>query len=248
MTVETLEVHAARAWRFMPGKETLEDARSAGQKRLHPSLRNPNWLVLRARRQIFQRWLELIPGQGLNVLDVGGRIQPYRELLRGRANYVAVDLRSTPLLNAVANAEQLPFADEKFDLVVCTQLLEYAPDPSRVIAEIHRVLKPGAVLLLSVPSLALRDSDEDRWRLWPASIRQLLASFPEVEIVPEVKSIAGLFRTVNVGLHSLAPSFLRAALSFTLVPVLNLAGLAMESLVPSRNDAFAVNYSVFARK
>jgi SAM-dependent methyltransferase len=250
MSIETLEVHSDSriAWQFMPGKEALEEALSAGRRRLYPSLSNPNWLVLRARRRRFQRWLERIPGHDLNVLDVGGRIQPYRDLLAGRANYVAVDLRSTPLLNAVANAEQLPLADERFDLVVCTQMLEYAPDPSRVIAEIHRVLKPGAVLLLSVPSLALRDSDEDRWRLWPAGIRQLLASFSEVEIVPEVRSIAGLFRTVNVGLHSLAPSFLRAVLSCTLVPVLNLAGLALESLVRSHNDAFAVNYSVFARK
>jgi len=249
MTVETLEVHSDSRIAFISGRETLQEVRSAGHKRLHPSLRNPNWLVLRARRQIFERWIARIPGQNLNVLDVGGRIQPYRELLADRANYVAVDLRSTPLLNAVANAEQLPFATDTFDMAVCAQMLEYAPEPSRVIAEIHRVLKPGAALLLSVPSLALRDAEEDRWRFWPAAIRDLLANFSEIEIVPEGRSIAGFFRTINAGLHSLAPSrLLRAGLSCTVVPALNLAGLALQSMVRRENDAFAVNYSVFARK
>ena len=163
--------------------------------------------------------------------------------------YVAVDLRSTPLVNVVANAAELPLASEQFDLVFCTQMLEYVPDPSRVVAEIYRVLKPRGMLLLSVPSLAIRDSDEDRWRFWPAGVRQLLASFSQVEVVPEGGSIAGFFRTVNAGLDVLAkPRMARALLVHTIVPLLNLEGLGLERLARSRNDAFAVNYSALARK
>ncbi len=234
----------------MPEPDTLEDLRKQGERRLYPSLANPNWLVLRKRRQIFRRWLEDVPAKELTVLDVGGRIQPYRPLLGdAEERYVAVDLRVTPLVNVVANAAELPFAAEQFDLVFCTQMLEYAPDPGVVITEMHRVLKPGGTLLLSVPSLALRDSEIDRWRFWPAGIRQLLASFAQVEMLPEGGSVAGFFRTVNAGLDLLSKfRLVRAVIAHSVVPFLNLTGLALEKLAASPNDAFAVNYSIRARK
>lgn len=53
------------------------------------------------------------------------------------------------------NCEKLPLADESFDLVIFTQILEhlYTP-PSRVLTDIRRVLKPGGRLILSVPNFA----------------------------------------------------------------------------------------------
>ena len=56
-------------------------------------------------------------------------------------------------------------------------MLEYAPDPGLVLSEIHRVLKPGGKVLLSVPSVFPQDADEDRWRFLPAGIRQLCQLF-----------------------------------------------------------------------
>lgn len=231
----------------MPPVETDKEFQSAGRERLYPSLRNPNWLVLRKRRELFRRWLTGFPS-GASVLDVGGRIQPYRGLLRD-PHYIAIDLRQTPLVSVVANAQQVPFLSERFDLALCTQMLEYAPDPGLVLSEMHRVLKPGGMLVLSVPSMFPRDADEDRWRFLPAGICQLLSGFSEVEIVPEGGSIAGFFRTMNVGLHLLAKySFVQIVLSYTVTPALNLAGLGFEKLAGSRNDMFAVNYSAMARK
>lgn len=232
----------------MPPTETLEQVQKAGRERLYPSLTNPNWLVLRKRRELFSAWLKNIPSGNLSVLDVGGRIQPYRPLLPG-AHYLAIDLRLTPLVDVVARAEQIPFPSQTFDLAVCTQMLEYAPDPALVVSEILRVLKPGGRLLLSVPTMFPREADEDRWRFLPAGIRQLLSAFSEVEIVPEGGSTAGFFRTINVGLHLFARySLIRIGVSYTLIPVLNLIGLGLENMVPSSNDDFAANYSAIARK
>jgi SAM-dependent methyltransferase len=232
----------------MPPTETLEQVQKAGRERLYPSITNPNWLVLRKRRELFRRWLEGSFPPGVAILDIGGRIQPYRPLLSG-AHYLAIDLRLTPLVDVVARAEQIPFPSQNFDLVLCTQMLQYVPDPALVISEIHRVLKPGGRLLLSVPAVFPRDSDEDRWRFLPAGIGQLLASFSEVEIVPEGGSFAGFFRTMNVCLYRFARySLIRMALSYTLIPLLNLIGFGLEKMAPSSNDDFAANYSARARK
>jgi len=42
-------------------------------------------------------------------------------------------------------AESLPWEDSYFDVVVCVDVLEHVKDPSRAIAEIARVLKPGGM-------------------------------------------------------------------------------------------------------
>jgi SAM-dependent methyltransferase len=232
----------------MPRKDPVQEFQKAATERLYPSITNPNWLVLRKRRELFRRWVEGSLTKDAAVLDVGGRIQPYRTLLPG-VRYLAIDLRHTPLVDIVARAEQIPFISQGFDLVLCTQMLEYAPDPGLVLTEIYRVLKPGGRLLLSVPTVFPRDADEDRWRFLPAGIRQLLSAFSEVEIVPEGGSIAGFFRTTNVYLCLFARySVIRTALTYTVIPVLNLMGLGLEEIARSSNDAFAVNYSAMARK
>ena len=45
----------------------------------------------------------------------------------------------------VADALNLPFANESFDVVICSQVYEHVPDPGKMFDEIFRVLKHGGV-------------------------------------------------------------------------------------------------------
>jgi SAM-dependent methyltransferase len=229
---------------------TLDEAIRQGRDRLCPSLTNPNWLVLRERRRIFGQWLARLPSPDLDVLDVGGRIQPYRALMSARVRrYIAVDLRITPLVNIVARAEHLPLGDALFDVVICTQMLEYVADPSLVLGEIHRVLRPGGALLLSVPSACPVDSANECWRFLPAGLRHLLAGFTRVEVVAEGSSVAGFFRTVNTCLDILVRKpAARFVYRRSLAPLLNLSGALAEKISGRRNEQFTVNYSLLAEK
>jgi ubiquinone/menaquinone biosynthesis C-methylase UbiE len=53
------------------------------------------------------------------------------------------------------DVEHLPFADSSFGTVLCTEVIEHIPDPSKALAEFARVLQPGGVLVGSVPARSL---------------------------------------------------------------------------------------------
>ena len=52
-----------------------------------------------------------------------------------------------------ASAEELPFADNSFDVIIIKHIVEHLPNPEKAIAEIGRVTAPGGVLILATPNL-----------------------------------------------------------------------------------------------
>lgn len=72
-----------------------------------------------------------------------------------------------------AQAEQLPFADATFDVVVSTMVLCAVQDPAGALAEIERVLKPGGKLVF-VEHLR---SDSARWARWQDRFERPWAAF-----------------------------------------------------------------------
>lgn len=94
------------------------------------------------------------PGSG-RLLDIacgGGLLAPH---VRGY-EHVGVDLGLPALRQAhahgvtvaQADARQLPFGDEVFDVVVAGEVLEHVPDPDVVVAEACRVLRRGGALII----------------------------------------------------------------------------------------------------
>ena len=87
----------------------------------------------------------------------------------------------------VAASEALPFDDESFDGVLLNEVLEHVVDESATLSEIHRVLRPGAVLVVISPN---------RWFPFEghgARVGRLRLGFP-VPLLPYVpKAISGRF-------------------------------------------------------
>ena len=62
-----------------------------------------------------------------------------------------VDAKGQTFTLSQANAMSLPFADDTFDTIICSEVLEHIPDYQAVIVEIDRILKPGGSFIASVP-------------------------------------------------------------------------------------------------
>jgi ubiquinone/menaquinone biosynthesis C-methylase UbiE len=125
------------------------------------------------------------PRPGERVLEVGCGAGHVLEQFRG-ARRTGVDLsegmirrararlgEDTRLLRA--SADQLPFDDGKFDIVVCTEVLEHVPDPAAVIAELTRVAVPDGRVVVSIPNEVNIDRIKRTIRRLPV-LRQLLRS------------------------------------------------------------------------
>lgn len=228
-------------------RRSRQDAQQLSRERWNPPLTEPNYLIYRERRRILSEWAGRLPNGALRVLDVGGRIQPYRLLVEGRLHsYVAVDPQLEGLLDILAVGEQLPFPADHFDLVICTQVLSYVKNPWGVAEEIRRVLKPGGSLFLTTPAFFPTHHDE-RWRFMPDGLRLLLSGFSSVEVVAEGHSIVGICRLTNLVLDRLFQKrWLCALVARLLIPLVNLFGLVFDRF--DRGTWLTANYSTRAIK
>jgi len=88
---------------------------------------------------------------------------------------------STPTIIAdLTNADHVP--SDTFDCIIITQTLQFIYDINAAVGTLYRILKPGGVLLASIPSLsAICRYDMDRWgdywRLTSAAASKLFATY-----------------------------------------------------------------------
>lgn len=64
---------------------------------------------------------------------------------------IGTDIYVSPYTTLVADGHSLPFADQSLDGVWIQAVLEHVLDPARVVAEIHRVLKPRGLVYADTP-------------------------------------------------------------------------------------------------
>ncbi len=114
-------------------------------------------------------------GRGERLLEVGCGLGHLVGQLEGDFETAAIDINAWALgrarevaprtLLCVGSAEEIPFADAAFGVVLIKHIVEHLPHPERAIAELARVLKPGGVLILSTPNLdsLLKPLKGEKW-------------------------------------------------------------------------------------
>jgi SAM-dependent methyltransferase/uncharacterized protein YbaR (Trm112 family) len=119
------------------------------------------------------------------VLVVGGQIigQGMNELLSRVTGMVLVetDIAWGPRTAVVCDAHDLPFAPGTFDAVIIQGVLQYLVDPVRCVGEIHRVLKPEALVYAETGFMQqVNVGAFDFVRFSPMGHRRLFRWFEEV--------------------------------------------------------------------
>ncbi|MCW3008181.1 MAG: Methyltransferase type 11 [Solirubrobacterales bacterium] len=101
---------------------------------------------------------------------------------RGDIDLVETDVYLGPRTSIVCDAHALPFADATFDAVIAQAVLEHVLDPVRVVAEIHRVLKPGGYVYAETPFMQqVHLGRYDFTRFTDLGHRRLFRAFDELD-------------------------------------------------------------------
>lgn len=139
------------------GPRVLSHARkTGGPARGSAAVRFP--ALFNSSRWHLDRWVaeagRVGTDKSFRVLDAGAGTAPYRKHFQHvtyeTADFGEVD-KEYSHLDYTCRLEQLPMADETYDLVLCSQVLEHISEPLAVLREIRRVLKPCGQAWLSAP-------------------------------------------------------------------------------------------------
>ena len=128
--------------------------------------------LLRQLRSFYERRIAVPVGPGALVLDVGSGDKPHwradvlLDRYSGAEHGVQRSGRASarlprPLFDA--DAADMPFADQVFDYVICSHLLEHVTDPGGVISEMVRVARAGYIEVPRITSAKITDFPSHLW-------------------------------------------------------------------------------------
>jgi malonyl-CoA O-methyltransferase len=166
--------------------------------------------------QLLER-LDLVKLQPARILDLGCGTGDLTEALLRRyrkAGVVALDI-ALPMAQrsrrrggwfrkptaVCADAEQLPFADHSFELLVSNLMLQWCQDLDRTFAEFRRVLAPGGLLLFTT--------------FGPDTLKELRHSWRQVDDRTHVNAF--------IDMHDIGDALLRAGLAQPVMDVERMA-------------------------
>ncbi len=90
---------------------------------------------------------------GLKLLHVAPKYCLYRRLSRMKGvQYVSIDLQPAPHVGQIADLTRLPFPSGSFDGIICIHVLEHVESDLEAMREMYRVLEPGGVAVVNVPT------------------------------------------------------------------------------------------------
>lgn len=172
--------------------------------------------LLQHKNDIHGRVLEI--GDNTYTKKFGGTSVKQSDIL-----HAAKGNPSATIVADIARADNIP--SSSFDCIILTQTLQFVYDLPSAVNHLHRILKPGGVLLLTVPGISqISRYDMDRWgEFWRFTTQSAQRLFEKE------------FSTENVEVE---------AYGNVLIAIALLHGLAAEELKPEHFEYQDPDYQV----
>jgi SAM-dependent methyltransferase len=215
---------------------------------------NPFFL---ARREIFKQISKYSGELTGKILDVGCGSTPYKNLFKF-STYIGLEYdtpvaRKKQTADAYYTGNQMPFENESFDCILCTQVLEHVFEPEKFLRELSRVAKSDARMMLTVPFLwNEHEQPYDFARYTSFGLRDLMARNGwEIERSKKLNNgFLAILQLLNAHIYSqcqrLGPKFGLLISCFLTAPF-NLLGLIFKKNDKYESDLYLDNF-IIARK
>lgn len=152
------------------------------QRLLTPYLQAPQW--------VRGRLLEVGCGEGRGIEHLLPGTESYTAIDKIEAAIEALRQRFPQGKFVAGHLPPLPFADNSFDAVVSFQVIEHIEDDAFFLRELHRVLMPGGVALVTTPNRKLTLS-RNPWHVREYLAGELLEIARRIFSQVEMKGVAG---------------------------------------------------------
>ena len=191
------------------------------------------------------------------ILDIGCGIKPYHHLFESK-EYIGIDIHGGGHANEAKNVDvfynglHIPFPDNSFQTLICTQVLEHTTDPEILMKEMSRVLTPNGKIFISMPFIyPEHEKPFDFKRFTQFEHVRLLERNGFKDII--IKQNTGLFGTFGQlfvifmfeGIHFTA-SFLKMLLSILIFAPIQIISIILDSITKKAGPT--MDYIITANK
>jgi len=191
------------------------------------------------------------------TLDVGCGNKPY-ETLFGSSRYIGLEIdspenRQNKKADFYYDGTRFPFQNGEFDSVVANQVFEHVFTPEAFLEEIHRVMKDGGFLLLTVPFIwDEHEQPNDYARYSSFGLSSLLKNngFFIIEQKKSVKDIRVVFQLLNAYIYKKTVSrskYLNLLTTLLCMAPFNILGELLSVILPQNEDLYLDNI-ILAKK
>lgn len=192
------------------------------------------------------------------VLDIGCGTQPYRFFLKN-CEYYGMELdtpenRIHKKADYFYDGKTIPFEDSFFDCIMMTEVLEHVFNPDELIQEIKRILKPGGLLLITVPLLwDEHEQPYDYGRYSSYGFKYLLSkhNFDLIEYKKGCVGVIAIFALVANYIYKIINPrgrLFRTMLLVFIISFVNLTGLLISWMIPKITDVYVSNLGLFRNR
>ena len=169
----------------------------------------PLFILKKLQRNKMRKYSTLLEGR---LLDLGCGTGPYKKFISCQF-YTGMDENIDVGPDIQGNALQIPFSDNSFNTVMCSEVLEHLKEPRECLAEISRVLCPGGISYITAPmSWSLHYEPNDYWRFTNYSLEYLIKQ--SGLNVLKIERIGGIFSLLGVRCADVYWTALKKAFSF----------------------------------
>lgn len=131
-------------------------------------------------------WSHNLDGQALAILDIAPQDHAGAQaFFKGRLTTLDIDPSSGADVIADICGPIPQLHGARFDVIVCTEVLEHVLQPFAAVNQLFDLLAPGGVLLVTTPfNFRIHGPLPDCWRFTEHGLRALLRSFADVTVTP----------------------------------------------------------------
>lgn len=145
----------------------------------NPGIFHPLYLI---RSGLYKAFCKLVPRLKGKLMDFGCGLKPYEAMFQVE-EYIGVDYKgdgptySHDKVDVFYDGHTLPFNNDHFDSIFSSEVFEHVFNLPEIMTELHRVLKPGGLILVSCPfAFGEHEAPADYARYTSYAIRHLFTN------------------------------------------------------------------------